>query len=434
MISSSAVSNSGGKKKGFPKQSEDSKSSMTTMPTAHASSPIISTTPQDKNKTTPSPSAWTPLNLPRDELTLDYTLPTGQSFRWRRTGSVKNRNGEEETLFTGVVGKRVVQLSHVGESGQAAFRVLVDKTEPQASSSSSPSDVLEELSDYFNARVALAPMAARWAAADARWRSAARVARGARVLRQPPLECLLSFVCSSNNSIPRITGMVEHLARRYGTELASAEEAARLLSLEDDDDDDDGDVKVKKEKLDDDNDNAPATPSSSSHPSPSPSPSSALSRSGAPPKPDAPFYAFPTLDQLVGGNVNEADLREAGFGYRARYIVGTVEALASLREERRRRTTKKDGGEDDDFLLSLRLEPQERALEELAKLPGVGPKVAACVALFSLDKHAVVPVGTFFNFFFNFFCTIFYSRCALSFSSGFPFSLLRLTAIESVYF
>lgn len=33
-------------------------------------------------------------------------------------------------------------------------------------------------------------------------------------------------------------------------------------------------------------------------------------------------------------------------------------------------------------------------VEQLASLSGVGPKVAACVALFSCDQHAVVPVDT----------------------------------------
>lgn len=33
-------------------------------------------------------------------------------------------------------------------------------------------------------------------------------------------------------------------------------------------------------------------------------------------------------------------------------------------------------------------------LEELVQLPGVGPKVAACVALFSCDQHSAIPVDT----------------------------------------
>ena len=34
---------------------------------------------------------------------------------------------------------------------------------------------------------------------------------GIRLLRQPPLECLYSFICSTNNNIPRITKMLKVL-------------------------------------------------------------------------------------------------------------------------------------------------------------------------------------------------------------------------------
>lgn len=47
---------------------------------------------------------WQSLEAPSDELKLDFTLPTGQSFRWRRTG---------EAEFTGVVDNRVVSCRHL---------------------------------------------------------------------------------------------------------------------------------------------------------------------------------------------------------------------------------------------------------------------------------------------------------------------------------
>lgn len=34
------------------------------------------------------------------------------------------------------------------------------------------------------------------------------------------------------------------------------------------------------------------------------------------------------------------------------------------------------------------------AVEALCTLHGIGPKVAACIALFSLDKHAAIPGAT----------------------------------------
>lgn len=368
-----------------------------------------------------STSSWTPLPLSAQELDLDFTLPTGQSFRWRKTSP---------SVYTGVIGNRLVQVSQreshlrekrkkiasssasspgAAETAAAAFRVL-----KEADAFSSTSSASEQLADYFNAHISLAPMASSWALSDPRWRTAGSVVRGARVLRQPPLECLLSFICSSNNSIGRITGMVEHLARRYGTLLASAEEVEELLREEEEGEGEELAVKKEEEQ----NEEAPATPLK---------PSAALSSSGARPSPRAPFYSFPTLRQL-SGSVTEADLRDAGFGYRAKYIVGTVEALAALSRERagskrKSKSSKKSKDEDeklddDDFLLSLREAPQEEALRELAKLPGVGPKVAACVALFSLDKHAVVPVGKVTKFLIlKFFLNFFIFRVFLLFST-----------------
>ena len=58
---------------------------------------------------------WRSLAMPKKELCLAFTLPTGQSFRWRKTG---------DDVYTGVVHKRVVShehafLSGMGSSGDA---------------------------------------------------------------------------------------------------------------------------------------------------------------------------------------------------------------------------------------------------------------------------------------------------------------------------
>lgn len=46
------------------------------------------------------------------------------------------------------------------------------------------------------------------------------------------------------------------------------------------------------------------------------------------------------------------------------------------------------------WLLSLRGLPRLEVRRQLLALPGVGPKVADCVALFSLDQSEAVPVDT----------------------------------------
>ena len=46
---------------------------------------------------------------------------------------------------------------------------------------------------------------------------------GLRVLRQEPWECLVSFICSANNNVPRISVNVEDIAENFGRPLAFGE-------------------------------------------------------------------------------------------------------------------------------------------------------------------------------------------------------------------
>lgn len=44
-------------------------------------------------------TVWTSLGTPREELRLQFTLPTGQSFRWREAGP---------QTYIGIIGQRMV--------------------------------------------------------------------------------------------------------------------------------------------------------------------------------------------------------------------------------------------------------------------------------------------------------------------------------------
>ena len=319
-------------------------------------------------------SGWVSLGVGAKELRLENTLPTGQSFRWRET---------TEGDYVGVIGQRVVSMR------QAPDDVLY-RVHCRPSSSSASADAAA-IADYFNLEVNLTALSKQWAEADERFRRLEPFLPGCRMLRQDPAECLFSFICSSNNHISRIHGMVERLCAEYGTRL---EPDDRLLSVR----------KVtppkktptpKKQKqkrlpsegLTDENDKereetgvsrVATSPPASSAPPATPTNLSSLETLG---EPLGSFYAFPTTTQLLGAT--EERLRGLGFGYRAKFIAGAAAALAA----------KEDGA--DAYLLSLREKtPYREAQAALTSLPGVGPKVAACACLFSLDKHAAVPVDT----------------------------------------
>ncbi|KAI5847213.1 DNA glycosylase [Morchella snyderi] len=93
---------------------------------------------------------------------------------------------------------------------------------------------------------------------------------------------------------------------------------------------------------------------------------------------ETPYYDFPPPSKLTPASV-EGKLRNLGFGYRARYIHQTAQIVATHGK---------------DWLHGLRQVPYQEAHEALLELRGVGPKVADCVCLMSLDKKESVPVDT----------------------------------------
>ena len=78
------------------------------------------------------------------------------------------------------------------------------------------------LLDFLNARVSLIDVWREFSASDSRFAELAGYLGGARVLRQDPLECLIQFLCSSNNNIQRITKMVNFVSS-LGTYLGTVE-------------------------------------------------------------------------------------------------------------------------------------------------------------------------------------------------------------------
>ena len=84
------------------------------------------------------------------------------------------------------------------------------------------------------------------------------------------------------------------------------------------------------------------------------------------------LYSFPTPEML--SQVGEEELNVCNLGYRAKHIHQASQIIT------------------DSELSMIRKMPYERAKKMLMELPGVGPKVADCVLLFSMDKLEAFPV------------------------------------------
>ena len=87
------------------------------------------------------------------------------------------------------------------------------------------------------------------------------------------------------------------------------------------------------------------------------------------------YYTFPTPEELSKASIK--DLRLLGLGFR---------------DSRVFETTKIINNKEIDLQKLEKMEDINVLREELLKLPGVGPKVADCIMLFSMKKFEVFPI------------------------------------------
>ncbi|MDP2434503.1 MAG: DNA glycosylase [archaeon] len=297
---------------------------------------------------------------PSAQLSLEHTLHGAQTFRWQSVevqGAARlepSQGGDRGSaprlgsVSCGVIGGRCVALWEHPKAQVVYWSGL----HPEEQSEEDAARTLACLADYFRLDEDLGALCRTWAGSSAcfprlseRFGEVAEALPGIRLLRQDPEQCVSAFICSQNNNAKRIKAMVDSLSSRYGQLLCSVGGAS--------------------------------------------------------------FYRFPSLHTLA--QIDEQSLRGLGFGYRAKYIPQTAAAILQHTEQlaaqhpacqqaghplwaalNAHRQLYHDVGNL--WLHSLRLAPTEEARSQLQTLAGIGPKVGDCIALFCLDKLAVVPV------------------------------------------
>lgn len=197
------------------------------------------------------------LKIVPSDLRLETTLKCGQSFRWKRI----NSPDPSLVIFRSTLKDRVVTLV------QSGTEISYTSVYPRGITVPAHDDTRELLHDYLNLDVDLSALYRHWSKRDPHFRQVSTEFLGLRMLRQDPFENLLSFICSSNNHISRITQMVQNLCKHYGTEIATV----------------DGET----------------------------------------------YYSFPDVGNLLHSTLT-SELRELGFGYRAKFIAATAQQVAQL--------------------------------------------------------------------------------------------------------
>ena len=220
-------------------------------------------------------------------LDLESTVNSGQVFLWEKLG----------TAWYGIHGDCVVKFST-----RQHDRVPEFETFPEKNNIGETLFRLDDDSSSMLVEIAKDPLMNRLIT----------LYPGLRLMRQDPVQCILSFVCASNTNIPMIKRMLGMLAKKYGQKMI---------------------IEGDKE-----------------------------------------FNTFPSVQKIH--NASEAELRNCGLGYRAKAIKAAAAAIT-------------EGLLDMEY---LRKADYDRAKTELLKVYGIGPKIADCIMLFSLEKLDAFPI------------------------------------------
>lgn len=145
----------------------------------------------------------TRLPLAGEPLCLEQTLRCGQAFRWHSPGN---------NIWEGVAGGRVWRLMSDG------YDLLARAAPPLA-----PDVVIDFLSRYFALDLPVRQI--QWEISRGHPAAAAAVDQfaGLRILRQEPLETILTFALATATNVPRLTRSIAELCRRFGQPLAQVE-------------------------------------------------------------------------------------------------------------------------------------------------------------------------------------------------------------------
>lgn len=296
---------------------------------------------------------WQKITLPYYELSLPTVLRSGQAFRWR------NING----IWSCALNNQIILLREGNENNQSLGQQVIEYTGVTFNDQKSTVDITKFINSYFNLGTSMFDLHKHWSKVDTNFPdyliikeeftdvglltppdseratpdvSDSELPRGVRILAQDPWETLVSFIISSNNNIKRISQLCETLCIKYGTFIGELN--------------------------------------------------------------GVPYFTFPQPKDFFQLNSNnakvieiptskltklETELRELGFGYRAKYITKTVQAMLENPDNFKRLYQPTTTWESDD-----------ECVQFLRQFDGVGPKVADCVALMGCNRTDLVPVDT----------------------------------------
>ena len=131
-----------------------------------------------------------------ESFNLVHIFECGQCFRW---------NKEDDGSYTGVIKDGVLNVREDGEN--YLFKGVLSRK------------IEDVVYDYFDLKTNYTKLKEKLSAIDDFMKESIDFGYGIRILNQDLWECIISFIISANNNIPRIKKIIERLSLNYGNEI-----------------------------------------------------------------------------------------------------------------------------------------------------------------------------------------------------------------------
>mmetsp|Transcript_1430 Transcript_1430/g.1546 ORF Transcript_1430/g.1546 Transcript_1430/m.1546 type:complete len:377 (-) Transcript_1430:3-1133(-) len=200
---------------------------------------------------------WKKFPIKQVEVKLSKVLRCGQTFRWKNVNDVWSYTTNNKIILL-KQDEEYIHYSWIASEEmhtQLKLNCHFDK------------ETFEFIKDYFNLPIKLETLYEEWIEKDGLFKLSSKKSAfdqftGIRILRQDPWETLISFICSSNNNVKRISKMCDSICTEFGKYINEYN--------------------------------------------------------------GIKYYSFPTAADLSSSPKVESRLRVLGFGYRAKYIYQTA--------------------------------------------------------------------------------------------------------------
>ncbi len=133
----------------------------------------------------------------QESFNLEHIFECGQCFRWNRDSAGN---------YIGVVGKSVI-------------KVKKDKEKIIFTGKCINSNFKEIIRNYFDLDTNYSEYKEKLSKVDNNMKESIKFGEGIRILKQDLWECIISFIISANNNIPRIKKTIERLSFTYGEQI-----------------------------------------------------------------------------------------------------------------------------------------------------------------------------------------------------------------------